>query len=165
MVSVCSAEAAKAEEAPARQQAQQAACPQAEELQKSRAALAALQKVVDLKEQAYEAAAIYPQEAAARAGDAEQARHSAVSIAEQQSLYAKQANDGANNFEQQAKHAQLAAQQAQHEAQQKAIRVGELEWLVEQLMQQVVQVLAPYQALPSHPGTNCAYCLFQCIRA
>ena len=78
----------------------------------------------------------------ARANDAEQARLSAVSVAEQYSLCAKLANDRANNFEQQAKH----AQQAQHDAQQKASRMRELERLVEQLMQQVMQVLALHQA-------------------
>jgi len=124
----------------------------AEEIQKTHAALAALQKSLDLKEQACQAAAIDSQEADARVNDAEQARLSAVSIAEQHFLYAKQANDRANSFEQQAKHAQLAAQQAQHDAQQKASRVGELKRLVEQLMQQVLQVLALHQAHASHLG-------------
>ncbi len=121
-MSVCSAESARAEEASARQQAdqraQQAASQHAEEMQKSRAALAALQKSLDLKEQACQAAAVHFQaqvlnmmEADARANDAEEARLSAVSCADQHSLYAKQANDRANSFEQQAKHAQLAAQQ------------------------------------------------------
>ena len=91
----------------------------------------------------------------ARAKDAEQACLSAVNIAEQHSLYAKQANDRPNSFEQQAKHAQLAAQQAQHDAQQKASRVGELERLVEQLMQQVLQVLALHQAPANRFGTVC----------
>jgi len=116
----------------------------AEEIQKTHAALAALQKSLDLKEQACQAAAIDSQEADARVNDAEQARLSAVSIAEQHFLYAKQANDRANSFEQQAKHAQLAAQQAQHDAQ--------LKRLVEQLMQQVLQVLALHQAHASHLG-------------
>lgn len=163
-VFACSAESARAEEASARQQAdqraQQAAFQHAEELQKSRVALAALQKIVDLKEQTCQAAAVHSQaqvvkmmEDNARANDAEQARLSAVSNAEQHFLHAKQANDRANSFEQQAKHAQLAAQQ-------KASRVGELERLVEQLMQQVVQLLPSHQALANHIGILCLHTAF-----
>ncbi len=155
-MSACSAEFARAEDASARQQADQqaqhTASQHVEEMQKIHAALAALKKSLDLKEQACQAAAIDSQEADARANSAERARLSAVSTAEQHFLYAKQANDRANSFEQQAKHAQLAAQQAQHDAQQKASRVGELERLVEQLMQQVMQVLASNQVLASHLG-------------
>jgi len=127
-VSVCSVSTARAAEASARLQAdqrtQQAASQPPKEMQQSRAALAALQN--------------------ARVDDAEQARLSAVSIVEQHSLYAKQANDRANSFEQQAKHAQLAAQQ---DAQQKANRIAELERLVEQLIQQVMQLLAGIKRL------------------
>ncbi len=143
MLLVCSAGAARAEELTARQQAdqraQQAASQHAEEMQKNRAALAALKKSLDLKDQAHQAAATDFQaqvvkvlEANARANDAGQARLSAVSRADQHSLYAKQANDRANSFAQQAQH---AAQQARHDAQQKATRVGELERLLEQVMQ------------------------------
>ncbi len=141
---VCSAEIARAEELTARQQAeqqaQQAASQHAEEMQKTRAALAALKKSVELKDQAHQAAATDFQahvvkvlEANARANDAEQARLSAVSSADQSSLYAKQANDRATSFEQQAQQAQHAAQQAQHDAQQKASRVKELEVVMEQV--------------------------------
>lgn len=90
-------------------------------MQQSRAALAALQNA-----------------------NAEQARLSAVSIAEQHFLHAQQANDRANSFEQQAKLVQLAAQQ---DAQQKANRIAELERLVEQLIQQVMQLLAGIKRL------------------
>lgn len=139
---VCSAEAARAEELTARQQAdqraQQAASQHAEEMQTTRAALAALKKSLDLKDQGHQAAAIDFQaqvvkvlKANARASDAEQARLSAVSCVDQHSLYAKQANDRANNFEQQLQQAQHAAQQAQHDAQQKASRVRELEVVME----------------------------------
>ncbi len=144
MLLVCSADAARAEELTARQQAdqraQQAASQHAEEMQKTRAALAALKKSLDLKDQAHQAAATNFQaqvvkvlEANARANDAEQARLSAVSCADQHSLYAKQANDRANSFQQQAQQAQHAAQQAQHDAQQKASRVRELEIVIEQV--------------------------------
>jgi len=143
---MCSADTARAEELIARQQAdqraQQAATQHAEEMQKTRAALAALQKSLDLKDQVHQAAATDFQtqvvkvlDANARANDAEQARLSAVSRADQHSLYAQQANDRANSLEQQAQQAQHAAQQAQRDAQQKASRVGELERLVEQVIQ------------------------------
>lgn len=141
---VCSADAARAEQLTARQQAdqraQQAASQHAEEMQKTRAALAALKNSLDLRNQAHQAAATDLQaqvvkvlEANARANDAEQARLSAVTCADQHSLYAKQANDRANSFEQQAQQAQHAAQQAQHDAQQNASRVRELEVVMEQV--------------------------------
>ncbi|KAL0024555.1 hypothetical protein WJX79_006315 [Trebouxia sp. C0005] len=74
------------------------------------------------------------EEASARQQADQRAQQAAFQHAEE--LQKSRANDRANSFEQQAKHAQLAAQQAQHDAHQKASRVGELERLVEQLMQQ-----------------------------
>ena len=148
-MSVCSADTARAAEASSRLQAdqctQQAGCQHPEDMQQCHAAFAAQQN--------------------SRVYATEQVRLSAVSIAEQQSRYAKEANDRANSFGQQAKHSQLAAQQAQECAQQKANRIAELERLVEQLIQQVMQLLAGIKRLAlfvscsllaeTHAGLTC----------
>lgn len=151
---VCSADSARAQELQARQSAEQRAqhaeSQLAEATKQSSAAMAAVTKSLEVKDQAYKAAAADAQAhmlkalaAGTSARDAEQARLLLVSGAGQHSLDAKHANERADGFEKQAKHAQHAAQQAQHDAEEKVKRVEELEKLLEQVSRVLMMMCIP----------------------